>query len=419
VVRVAIRTGLSTAAPARHERARLALSQFTLTRSKLAKIGLVAAAGLIVLAGGLFAAGAMRQDAALEERYVRALDLAARSLEAQRAAARVYERVARVAVHSSAGPPRTGKLDEELRRLSENLDELGAQLAALREVEATELSNRELAQAREAVARLAALAGKMKLAAADPAALRGDVVGLAEPEFRQIDDALRALLAVRRAQIDDTAHELRRTDRVARISVFAAGVLALALGLLLTLVAWRSLSANALLMEQLSQLAREDGLTGVANRRTLDERLPQEMARATRQKYKLSVVMIDLDHFKRFNDRRGHAAGDALLRNAAQAWLRQLRPTDLLARYGGEEFTLVLPACDESQAEHMVERLQPLMPERQTFSAGIATWNGIDSANELLAAADRALLQAKRGGRNRIVISGREPQISLPLKLAS
>jgi diguanylate cyclase (GGDEF)-like protein len=143
------------------------------------------------------------------------------------------------------------------------------------------------------------------------------------------------------------------------------------------------------------------------------------MARASRQRYALTVVMIDLDHFKRFNDRRGHAAGDALLRNAAQAWLRQLRPSDLLARYGGEEFTLVLPACDEEQAERMVERLQPLVPERQTFSAGIATWNGLDDAQALLAAADRALLQAKRGGRNRIVISGREPQISLPLRLVS
>jgi PleD family two-component response regulator len=79
----------------------------------------------------------------------------------------------------------------------------------------------------------------------------------------------------------------------------------------------------------------------------------------------------------------------------------------------------VLPACDEEQAERMVERLQPLMPEKQTFSAGIATWNGLDGLAELLAAADRALLQAKRGGRNRIVISGREPQISLPLKLVS
>jgi len=157
----------------------------------------------------------------------------------------------------------------------------------------------------------------------------------------------------------------------------------------------------------------------VANRRTLDERLPQEMARANRHKHALSVVMIDLDYFKRFNDRRGHAAGDALLRDSAQAWLRQLRPTDLLARYGGEEFTLVLPVCDENQAEHMVERLQPLVPDRQTFSAGIATWNGLDSPQELLAAADRALLQAKRGGRNRIVVSGREPQISLPLRLAS
>ena len=201
--------------------------------------------------------------------------------------------------------------------------------------------------------------------------------------------------------------------------VFAVGALGLALGLLLSVLAWRSMAVNATLMSQLTTLAREDALTGVANRRTLDERLPQELARAARQQYKLSVVMIDLDHFKRFNDRRGHAAGDALLRNSAQAWLRQLRPSDLLARYGGEEFTLVLPACDDVQAERLVERLQPLVPEKQTFSAGVATWNGMDSAQQLLALADRALLQAKRAGRNRIVVAGREPQIALPLRRVS
>jgi diguanylate cyclase (GGDEF)-like protein len=391
-----------------------------LTRGRLARAGLLLAAALLIVAGVLLAAGAAREEAALERRYLLALDLAARSLEAQRSAARVYERLARLSARSAVAVA-DGQLRDELRHLSESLAELGGQLAALREVESAEFSNNELARAQEAAAQLAALADELQrpARAADLATRRGRLVAAAEPDFERIDAALTALLAARRAQIDEAAQSLRRTDRVARVSVFAAGALALALGVLLTLVAWRSVSANAILMEQLSQLAREDGLTGVANRRTLDERLPQEMARANRQKYPLSVVMIDLDHFKRFNDRRGHAAGDALLRNAAQAWLRQLRPTDLLARYGGEEFTLVLPACDETQAEHMVERLQPLMPERQTFSAGISTWNGIDSPQQLLASADRALLQAKRGGRNRIVIAGREPQISLPLKLVS
>ena len=133
----------------------------------------------------------------------------------------------------------------------------------------------------------------------------------------------------------------------------------------------------------------------------------------------LTLVMLDFDHFKRYNDRRGHAAGDALLRGAAQAWSKQMRPTDLLARYGGEEFTLVLPACTADQAAQLVDRLRPLMPDRQTFSAGVATWEGHENATELLQRADRALLLAKKGGRNRTMIAGRELQATLPLEVAA
>ena len=385
-------------------------------RGTWARIGLAVAASLLVGAGGLFALGTAREDTLMHERYALALDMATRSLDAQQAAMRVNQRLSRI-IGRSADAAQRG---EAVQRLIDSLGALGEELSALRRYEPEASSTKELANAEQATARLLALAREWQQppAGADPAQ-RSRALAAAQGEFEAIDRALGELLTVWRERIDDAARREHRADRIARLSAFAAAALALLLGLVLTAVAWRSLSANARLMTQLTQMAREDGLTGVANRRTLDERLPQEMARANRGRYALTVVMIDLDHFKRFNDRRGHAAGDALLRNAAQAWARQLRPTDLLARYGGEEFTLVLPSCDEAQAEHMVERLQPLMPERQTFSAGVATWNGHDSPKELLAAADRALLQAKRGGRNRIVISGREPQISLPLRMAT
>jgi diguanylate cyclase (GGDEF)-like protein len=146
--------------------------------------------------------------------------------------------------------------------------------------------------------------------------------------------------------------------------------------------------------------------------------VPVEFARARRSGQPLALVMIDIDHFKRYNDRRGHAAGDALLRAAAQGWARQLRPTDLIARYGGEEFTLVLPACSEDQAAQLIDRLRPLMPDRQTFSAGVAAWDGDETTNELVQRADRALLQAKKRGRNRTTIAGRELQATLPLENA-
>jgi diguanylate cyclase (GGDEF)-like protein len=208
----------------------------------------------------------------------------------------------------------------------------------------------------------------------------------------------------------------RFLNLVARYTTGLAVLLAVSFGGMFGLLMWRSQSSSREAMNVLDRMAREDGLTGIANRRTLDEGLTIELARARRSGQELTVVMLDLDHFKRFNDRRGHGAGDALLRNAAQAWRRQLRPTDLLARYGGEEFTLVLPSCDADAACHLVERLRPLVPERQTFSAGVALWEQHESPEQLLARADHALLVAKKQGRNRTIVSGREPQMTLPLQ---
>jgi diguanylate cyclase (GGDEF)-like protein len=208
----------------------------------------------------------------------------------------------------------------------------------------------------------------------------------------------------------------RFLNQIARYTLALAVLLAISFGAVLGALMWRSQSASREVMGALDRMAREDGLTGITNRRGLDEGLAIELARARRTGEGLTVVMLDLDYFKRFNDRRGHGAGDQLLRGAAQAWRRQLRPTDLLARYGGEEFTLVLPSCDADAACHLVERLRPHVPDRQTFSAGVAVWEHHESPEQLLARADRALLQAKKEGRNRTVVSGREPQMTLPLR---
>jgi len=216
----------------------------------------------------------------------------------------------------------------------------------------------------------------------------------------------------------EAAERGRLLNLIARYTLAVGVLLAVSLGTAFGLLIWRSQTASREEMDVLDRMAREDGLTGIANRRTLDEGLAIELARARRTGEELTVVMLDLDHFKRFNDRRGHGAGDALLRNAAQAWRRQLRPTDLLARYGGEEFTLVLPSCDADAACQLVERLRPLVPERQTFSAGVALWEQHESPAQLLARADRVLLVAKKQGRNRTIVSGREPQMVLPLQIA-
>jgi diguanylate cyclase (GGDEF)-like protein len=115
--------------------------------------------------------------------------------------------------------------------------------------------------------------------------------------------------------------------------------------------------------------------------------------------------MLDLDHFKQYNDRRGHQAGDGLLREAAASWRLALRPYDMLARYGGEEFSVVLPGCTIEDALALVERLRAGTPEGESCSAGLAEWDGREPAEALVGRADAALYQAKRAGRDRAVVA--------------
>jgi diguanylate cyclase (GGDEF)-like protein len=114
--------------------------------------------------------------------------------------------------------------------------------------------------------------------------------------------------------------------------------------------------------------------------------------------------MIDLDHFKEFNDERGHQAGDRFLKQAAAAWGVELRGTDFLARYGGEEFALALPGCTPEVAIEVAERMRVATPENETCSIGIASWDGVEEVSSLVGRADAALYEAKHRGRNLSVI---------------
>jgi diguanylate cyclase (GGDEF)-like protein len=155
--------------------------------------------------------------------------------------------------------------------------------------------------------------------------------------------------------------------------------------------------------DQLAGLANRDALTGVANRRSWDTQLALAMEMARRTGTPLTVALLDLDHFKRYNDTHGHQAGDALLSQAALAWRSGLRAQDLLARYGGEEFTVLVPGLPAEQAGALVDRLRARTPDGQTFSAGVATWDGTESAEALVGRADAALYEAKRAGRDRML----------------
>jgi diguanylate cyclase (GGDEF)-like protein len=173
-----------------------------------------------------------------------------------------------------------------------------------------------------------------------------------------------------------------------------------------SLVTWRLSETQATeisrLVSRLEGLARTDPLTGIPNRRVWDEELPRELDRARRMGTALCVAMIDLDHFKAYNDQFGHQAGDRVLKEAASVWRTQVRPTDLLARYGGEEFVLLLPTCALGDAIQIIERLRAATP-LVTCSIGVASWDFRESPQALVERADQALYAAKAEGRNRYV----------------
>ncbi len=150
------------------------------------------------------------------------------------------------------------------------------------------------------------------------------------------------------------------------------------------------------LVNVLRTTARQDPLTGVANRRVFDERLAEEIERARRSKAPLSVVAIDVDDFKGVNDHRGHLAGDRVLVRLVEGWRGCLRrATDFLARLGGDEFAAIVVDADADQVRQLVERLGAVTADGVTASVGTATWDGAEGAEDLFRRADAAMFQAK------------------------
>ena len=159
------------------------------------------------------------------------------------------------------------------------------------------------------------------------------------------------------------------------------------------------------LVRRLALGARTDALTGMSNRRAWEEELPSALRRAERLGHPLCVVLIDLDHFKAYNDRHGHPAGDGALREVGARWRGQIRDIDLLARIGGEEFGLLLPGCGAEAALEIVNRLLADVPAGLTASAGIVAWAIPLTAEQFVAEADRALYRAKSDGRDRAYLA--------------
>ena len=188
---------------------------------------------------------------------------------------------------------------------------------------------------------------------------------------------------------------------------------------------------NARLFQETVELSLTDPLTGTANRRHLFDRLELEVTRAQRFGNDLSLVMIDIDHFKLFNDRNGHPAGDEVLKGVAAALQRTVRKVDTVARYGGEEFSVILPQIRREEALAVAEKLRRAVESidfpgttvlpggRVTISVGLAHFpSDAQDLTQLLARADAALYASKNGGRNRVsaYADGMRPKPGVPLE---
>jgi diguanylate cyclase (GGDEF)-like protein len=170
------------------------------------------------------------------------------------------------------------------------------------------------------------------------------------------------------------------------------------------------------LIADLRRMSRHDSLTGLLNRRALEEELLLQVQRSLRGRVPFCVLMLDVDHFKRINDRLGHGVGDLALKHLSTLLRTQMRSVDTLGRIGGEEFVVVLPGLGEDAALQAAERLRAVVantplqsaPERvaMSLSIGVAQWNGHpEETTRLLMRADAALYRAKQGGRDRVALA--------------
>jgi diguanylate cyclase (GGDEF)-like protein len=170
--------------------------------------------------------------------------------------------------------------------------------------------------------------------------------------------------------------------------------------------------AEAKYHEEIYRMTIVDGLTQIHNKRYLFESLEREIIRSRRHDRPLSLLMFDIDFFKRINDHYGHLAGDYVLRELAETVQSRIRRDEVFARYGGEEFVIVLPETEMEGAASLAETLREKVKEHSfvfqgekipvTISIGCALVKDNDTANELIQRADEKLYEAKRGGRNRV-----------------
>jgi len=186
---------------------------------------------------------------------------------------------------------------------------------------------------------------------------------------------------------------------------------------------------NGRMVQSLEEQATTDGLTGLVNHRTFQERFSTMLGRADRHRFRVAMLLTDIDHFKKVNDTYGHPTGDAVLKRIAVILKASARKIDIVARYGGEEFALVLEGTDRIGARQLAERIREEVALqtfesskgafKATLSLGVAVYPDDGRAKQdVIACADKALYAAKHAGRNRTVCHGETPREASVLRAA-
>jgi len=355
----------------------------------------------------------MRERRTLSANYSAALELASHSSALRLGASELFTwQIANTLAVLEQRPGALADTDPARIQYERALRELETALGTVEAGPLDETERSELANARSALAGLGRIDdvvradyGSGEAQRVRDAARTATTTGI--DQFQAVSRSLSQLAML----LDERAGRLGDENeavgmRVQLLVVVLAAIMICALiGLLAW--AWQDDRHKQAMIEQLADEATMDPLTEVANRRRWDLALAEALRRARHDGTPFTVVLIDLDHFKRFNDTYGHPAGDRHLRAVARLCTEALRRDDLVARLGGEEFGLLLNGSAAIDATRVVERMRPQMPAGETFSAGIAEWNGTESAGELVARADRALYGAKAAGRNCLELSAR------------
>lgn len=222
---------------------------------------------------------------------------------------------------------------------------------------------------------------------------------------------------------DLVSRVLARSDRNAvaaaraadRAAMWRAGFAALtvALGVLFVFLNFKAIMQRARMLAGLDALGRTDMVTGVATQGRFNEEMPLALERARRTERSVSVVMLDMDSLRAFNDTNGHQAGSRLLAATAKAFGDRLREGDLIARCGPEQFALILHGCTADAAREIVDRVHEVAPSSLSFSAGITDSDGHEEVNMMVPRAESALAAARHAGKNRTVIIRRDATVEL------